>query len=468
MSKKNIILSTDSYKIGAHHNMYPPGTRGIYSYLEARNTARWDETVFFGLQYILKNMFLGRVVTQEKIDEAETLCLAHLGPGAFNKAGWEHILNKHDGRLPVMIKAVPEGMVVPKDNVMLTILNTDKECEWLTSYLETLLSQVWYPSTVATLSREVKRILKAYLGMTSDDVSSLLFKLHDFGARGVSTMSGAEIGGLAHLVNFMGTDTLAAIVCARDYYNAPRDFSDIAFSVPATEHSIMTSYGREGEIRLLGEILAKYPAGILSVVGDSYDIYRFVDEYMGKIYKEQILKRDGVFVVRPDSISPEHRTPGEQVLWILQSLYHNFGGEINSKGYKVLNPKVRVLWGDGLSIDSISETLAFVELNKFSTDNIATFGMGGGLLQDVNRDVQRFAFKCSSQLRDGTWHDIRKQPRDVYKASKAGRLKLIKVGEEFKTVLISEEGEDLLETVFVDGQLIRDENFTDVRKRAEL
>jgi nicotinamide phosphoribosyltransferase len=367
--------------------------------------------------------------------------------------------------LPVVIKAVEEGTVVPINNVLMTIENTDNKCFWLTNYLETILSQVWYPITVASLSREVKVNIKEYLDLTSDG-GLLNFGLHDFGFRGASSWESAGIGGAAHLINFLGTDTVVAMEVAVNYYNANLD--NLAFSVAATEHSVMTALGKNGEEQVVENLLNEYPTGILSVVSDSYDIYNFVDYIVGQKFRDRIKNRKGVFVVRPDSITPTHPTPEAEMVWIIDTLWDHFGGTVNSKGYKLLTPCVRVLWGDGIDIEGIKKILYAVTKAGFATENIACFGMGGGLLQKVNRDTQRCAFKCSAQYRDGQWYDIQKNPKDVSKASKKGKLKLIKVDGEFETVGENDPGEDYLKVVFENGVLVKEIDFDTVRKNASL
>ena len=462
---KNICLTTDSYKLN-HWNQYPAGTEKVYSYFECRKGAKFAETPFFGLQYIIKNHLEGVVVTREKIENAAKLCKAHFGSEKyFNREGWEYILNSHGGKLPIVIKAVEEGTVVPINNVLMTIENTDNKCFWLTNFLETILSQVWYPITVASLSREVKINIKEYLDLTSDG-GLLNFGLQDFGFRGASSWESAGIGGAAHLINFLGTDTVVAMEVAVNYYNANLD--NLAFSVPATEHSVMTALGKDGEEQVVENLLNEYPTGILSVVSDSYDIYNFVSNIVGTKFKDRILARDGVFVVRPDSITPTHPTPEAEMVWIMDTLWNHFGGTLNKKGYKVINPCVRVLWGDGIDIDGIKKILYAITMVGFATENIACFGMGGGLLQKVNRDTQRCAFKCSAQYRNGQWYDIQKNPKDVSKASKKGKLKLIKIYGEFETVGENDPGEDYLKVVFENGVLVKEIDFDTVRKNVAL
>lgn len=463
----NITVMTDSYKIN-HWNMLPEGTEVVYSYFESRKGAKFDDTPFFGLQSILKKFFLGAVVTQAKIEQGAALCKAHFGSEAyFNRKGWEYILKAHNGKLPLRIKAVPEGTPVTVNNVLMTVENTDPKCAWLTNYVETILTHVWYPSTVAALSRATKEMMLGFLNRTSDNPAAINFMLHDFGFRGATTDEAAGIGGAAHLINFLGTDTIAGMETAMEFYNA--DLNTLGYSVAATEHSIMTSRGPRGEREILDDLLNKYPKGILATVADSFDIYNYVENLICGEFKDRILARDGVLVVRPDSITPVHPTPEAETLWIVQTIANKMGYTTNSQGYMVLNPKIRVLWGDGIDKDGIERILATLEKAGFSAENMV-FGMGGGLLQKINRDTQRFAFKCSAQKRNGDWHDVYKLPKDLSKASKRGRLALVRTGDKFET---KPENEVALErnaliTVFENGELTKEYNFDDVRKNAAL
>lgn len=460
----NIVTLTDSYKF-THHKMYPGDTETVYSYFESREGARFDETVFFGLQYYLKKYLAGSVVTFQDIVKAQNFAAKHFGnEELFNREGWMHILKAHKGRLPVRIKAVPEGTVVPTGNVLMTVENTDPKCFWLTNHLETILSHMWYSSTVATLSRRVKQTIKKYLDETAESDAGLPFMLHDFGFRGTSSVESAGFGGAAHLVNFLGTDTVAGIELADEYYGA----GVCGHSVPATEHSVMTSYGPDGEDKIFAELLREFPTGILSVVSDSYHIYRAVSEIIGEQFRDQILRRDGVFVVRPDSGNPVATT------WnVLVALDDKFGSTVNDKGYRVLNPKVRVIWGDGIDAAGIDEILAYATKHggrrRYSAENLV-FGMGGGLLQKVNRDTQRFAFKCSWQQRAGIGHNIYKQPVAGGKGSKPGRLALVNRNglTTIPESMVTSDDENLLETVFEDGKLIKDISFDEVRENARV
>ena len=456
---RNLLTQTDSYKLG-HYNMYPKGTTKVYSYFEARKGAKFKRTVFFSLQYLLKKYFVGQVVTQEKIDKADKLVNAHLGDGVFNKEGWQYILDELNGKLPLCIKAVPEGMAVDIDNVLFTVENTDPKCYWLSNYVESILTHVWYGSTVATLSKTIKIMLESYLDYTCDNPEdSINFMLHDFGYRGATSTESADVGGAAHLLSFMGTDTVPAIELLMDYYN-----SDVCgFSVPATEHSIMTSEGEEGEFDVVQHLFNEYPNGILSLVIDSYN-YRDFIMTLGTKFKEIILNRDGITVFRPDSGDPVKTS-----LEVMELLGEYFGYSINKRGFKVLNPKVKMLWGDGIDANGINDILYKLTVSKWSSENIV-FGMGGALHQKVNRDTQRFAFKSSYQVCNGKGKNIYKDPLDTSKTSKRGRLSLIHDwNDSFTTMqeLESVDPDDLLKEVFRDGELLIDYTLDDVKKNLD-
>jgi nicotinamide phosphoribosyltransferase len=454
----NIILLTDSYKL-SHYKQYPAGTSQIYSYFESRG-GEFEGVTFFGLQYLLKEYLEGQVVTQEKIDRADKIYAAHFGTEKlFNKAGWEYILHAHNGYLPIRIKAVAEGTVIPTHNVMLTIENTDPNCFWLTNFLETLLLQLWYPCTVATISREVKTLITKYLNETGDP-STIDFKLHDFGFRGVSSVQSAGIGGAAHLINFMGTDTVAAITFIQEYYTPDGMFG---FSIPAAEHSTITSWGRDNETDAYRNMLQQYPEGLVAVVSDSYDIYNACEHIWGEVLKDEILQRNGTLVVRPDSGEPK-----DVVLKCTQILGEKIGFTVNEKGYKVLNPKIRIIQGDGVNYESIGEILEHLKNHGWSADNVA-FGMGGALLQKVHRDTQKFAFKCSCATVNGEDRDVYKDPAtDHGKKSKRGRLKLVKENETYITKALDEDGEDILQTVFENGKILREIDFQGVKNNSLL
>jgi nicotinamide phosphoribosyltransferase len=460
---KNIILNTDSYKVSMF-KQYPVGTTGVYSYIESRG-GRYDSTVMFGLQAFIKEYLL-EPITQSDIDIADEILTAHGEP--FNRDGWEYILREHKGYLPVVIRSVAEGTVVPVKNVLATIENTDPACFWLTTWLETaLLRAVWYPVTVATQSWKIKQVILDALERTGDP-TLIDFKLHDFGARGVSSFESAGIGGASHLINFMGTDTISGVLFAREYYNA----GVAGFSIPAAEHSTITSWGRDGEVDAYRNMLNQFakPGAILAVVSDSYDIYNAVDKLWGEELRQQVIDSGATVVIRPDSGDPD-----VVCRQLVQKLDAKFGSTVNSKGFKVLN-NVRLIQGDGVDESTIRCILGSFQAYGYSADNIA-FGMGGALLQQVNRDTQQFAMKCSSAEINGKWVDVQKDPiTDSGKKSKAGRVTLwTNSGGEFASGVTAPTGwtdrgigewTDALVEVFRDGKLVSEITFEQVRANA--
>lgn len=445
----NIILATDSYKL-THHNMYDPGVRRVHSYLEAREGAAHSPITWFGLQAIIQEYLTGPVVTTATITEASLVAKKHFRNGQiFNADGWVRIRDEHFGRLPVEIKALPEGTLVKPGDTLMTIENTDPRLPWLTNALESLLLHVWYPTTVASVTGDLVRTFRASLEKTGADPAGAEYMLHDFGYRGVSSHESATIGGLAHLVHSRGTDTLPALLAGLRWYDA--DLGSLGNSVRATEHSIMTQRGADGEPQLIDYlIMTAPPRSILSIVSDSYNYYNTVKYLLSK--HKAITAAGLTLVIRPDSLTSVHSTPESLVLWTLQAIAGAMGTEATETGFNSLKGPFRVLWGDGLSPDGIKRVLKTAELHGFST-NALIFGMGGGLLQKVNRDTERFAIKASAmevERVDGLieWVDVQKNPLDGSKKSKAGR---------------QDAG---LELVYRNGSLVRRQSFADIRRRA--
>ncbi|SDV47316.1 nicotinate phosphoribosyltransferase [Chitinasiproducens palmae] len=459
----NPILNTDSYK-ASHFLQYPPEATGMFSYVESRG-GRFDETVFFGLQMLLKE-YLCRPIDDRMIDEARDFFAVHGEP--FNEAGWRYIVATYGGYLPVRIRAVPEGTVVPTHNVLMTVESDDPEVFWLASYLETMLLRIWYPVTVATQSWHLRRTIAGYLDRTSDDPAQLPFKLHDFGARGVSSTESSAIGGAAHLVSFSGSDTVLGVIAANRYYNETM----AAFSVPAAEHSTITAWGREREADAYRNMLRQFgrPGAIVSVVSDSYDLFAALDLW-GTALRQEVIDSGAVLVVRPDSGAPR-----EIVLRTLRALDATFGAEPNGKGYRVLR-HVRVIQGDGINAQTIETLLAALAEAGYAADNLV-FGMGGALLQQLNRDTQRFAMKCSAIRLGEVWQGVCKDPvTDTGKRSKKGRLTLLRnrrtgayrtaeLPLQWDDQTLERDWEDALVEVFDSGRLLVDDTFAAIRARA--
>lgn len=459
--EKNFILDTDSYKF-SHWLQYPPGTERVFSYIESRG-GEYEETVFFGLQYILRKYF-GKPTTMKDVKEAEEFCREHGVP--FNKKGWVKIVQVYKGRIPLHIRAVPEGTVVPTHNVLVSVENMDPDMFWLTSVIETMMVRLWYPINVATISRECKKIMyKALVESSEDPDASIDFMLHDFGSRGVSSRESAAIGGAAHLVNFKGSDTVVGVLCANHYYNCLM----AGYSIPAAEHSTTTSWGRENETEAYRNMLEQFasPGKVVAVVSDSYDIYNACENIWGGELRQEVINSGATVVIRPDSGDPV-----TVVLKVLGILAEKFGYRTNDKGYKVLK-YVKVIQGDGVNIGSISDILEAALAAGYSAENLV-FGMGGALLQMHNRDTQKFAMKCSHIVVNGEGRDVYKEPiTDPGKDSKKGRLDLIRNEDgEFQTVVIGDgravaNGTEM-KTVYLDGELYNVCSLDEVRELAKI
>lgn len=458
------ITRTDSYK-ASHFLQYPEGATRVSSYIEPRG-GDFDEVVFFGLQAFIKE-YLMTPITHEDVQAASKLFEAHGMP--FNYEGWMQIASLPNGKLPIEIKALPEGTVTQPGIPQVQVTNTDPRFPWLTSYVETaMLRAVWYPSTVASLSRKAKKVIYAGLSMTADDPDAEIgFKLHDFGARGATCSEAAMLGGLGHLVNFMGTDTVEALIGAMSYYNAD---GPVGFSIPATEHSTVTSWGRDGELDMFRNLLEKHPTGLVACVSDSYNVFKATREYWGKELKDVVLAREGTLVVRPDSGDPT-----TMPLDIIDILMEQFGYTVNSKGFKVLPDQVRVIQGDGMTVETLTRLCLNAMERKISISNFA-MGMGGGLLQKVDRDTCKYAMKANAVEVDGVWLDVYKDPiTDQGKKSKRGRQAVLLIDGEYVARRIDDIPTDMghgiadqLRTVYVDGVIKVDDDFDTIRERAAI
>ncbi len=453
--RRNLILDTDSYK-SSHWLQYPPDTTGMYSYFESRG-GKYGSTVFFGLQYLLREYLSGPVVSMADVDEAERFFEAHGEP--FNRPAWAHLVEKHGGCLPIRVRAVAEGSVVPTHNVLMSAESTDPELFWLVSWLETILVRLWYPITVATQSFYVKKdILDALTTSADDPLAEIPFKLHDFGSRGVSSRESAGIGGMAHLVNFQGSDTVEGVRFANHYYDHPM----AGFSIPAAEHSTITMWGRARELDAYRNMVQQFarPGKTVACVSDSFDLYNVVESYWGDELRDDVRDSGGTLVIRPDSGNPI-----EVLLKCLEILERKIGMSKNTKGYKVLPKYFRVIQGDGVDPESIRGILIALHNHGYSASNLA-FGMGGANLQKLNRDTQKFAFKCSEATVGGKSVKVFKDPvTDNAKRSTGGRLSHVQEGGRLRTV----EGgrkDDLLEPVFEDGKILRQQTFEEVRANA--
>lgn len=457
--KYNPLIDSDSYK-ASHYLQYSKNTSETFFYLESRG-GKYPETVFFGLQYILKE-YLTHKITMEEVEEAKAFIEAHGEP--FNYDGWKYIVEEHNGKIPLEIRAVPEGTVVPNHNVLMTARTTDPKAYFVGSWFETLLMRIWYSITVATQSHFIKKDILSFLEKTSDSpMDEINFKLHDFGARGVSSRESAGIGGAAHLVSFMGSDTMEGVRYANHYYNHVM----AGFSIPAAEHSTITAWGPDKEVEAYRNMLKQFakPGSLVAVVSDSYDLENAVKNIWGNKLKQEVIDSGATVVVRPDSGHPP-----TIVLKTVSLLAEAYGTEVNSKGYKVLPSCIRVIQGDGINRESINEILTVLTDAGYSASNV-TFGMGGALLQKVNRDTQRFAYKLSAiREGDGPYKEVFKNPKtDPTKASKGGRLDLVLENGEYKTKKLSDTlsfENSVMQTVFRNGEILVEDDLETIRKRA--
>jgi nicotinamide phosphoribosyltransferase len=454
----NPILNSDGYVHGMERQI-PPGMTAGYAYQESRG-GRYAETLFFGHQAV--KAYLRQPVTRDHVDEA----VDFFGPYGvpFDRTIWDDIVLRHDGFMPIRIDALPEGSVVPTGNALMTIQTTDAEHPWVHNFIEApLLRSTWYAMTVATTSWQAKRIIKHYLEETSDDPDGELpFKLHDFGARAASSLESAALGGMAHLVNFRGTDTLSGIVAASMFYGAKHPGN----SIPASAHCTMTSWGRDGEVHGYRNMLRQFgrPGKIFACVSDAYDIWNAVANIWGGELREQVIASGATVVIRPDSGDPID-TP----IRCIEMLGERFGFTVNSKGYRVLN-HVRVIQGDGIDVETIRQILWILQQRGWSATNIA-FGMGGKLLHaGLDRDTQRVAQKQAAALINGNWVDTFKDPvGDKGKRSKAGLLAVTHDNDnnEWQTVPMFEaNAPDWLEPTYDTGWFSPDVTFETVQRRA--
>lgn len=462
VNTQSILLNTDSYKVGMFEQ-YPQDVQYVYSYIESRGGI-YDEVVSGLVQPFIRE-YLSRPFTQADLDFAKTIWPAF--GNVFPAEEIQRMLDKHKGYWPVAIYAVPDGAVVKSKNVLAVVVNTDPEFPFATTWIETaFLRACWYTSTVATNSREIKKVIKNYLEK-SGDVAGIDFKLHDFGARGASSFETAGLGCLSHAVNFMGSDTMTGQLFAMKYYDAT---APVIASINASEHSTITSWGKENEKEAYRNMIKEFgkPGAIFACVSDSYDIYKAC--HMWGELAEEIKACGATLVVRPDSGDPAVVVPR-----CLEILEQYFGSVKNDKGYKVLN-NVRMIWGDGitkLTIETILRTA--VDIYGYSADMLA-FGQGGALLQAVTRDDQKYAMKCSAVYRSNSksWKDVFKDPiTDQGKKSKKGLVALFQRDDgEFITDSVVNINDmvrfSALKLRYYNGEVFNEVTFDEVRANAAI
>lgn len=476
----NPLLLTDGYKLG-HKEQYPKGTTKVYSNWTPRKSRIQgiDEVVFFGLQYFIKKYlitaFENDFFKQPKeivVKEYKTYVDHYLGVDY----DVSHIEDLHDlGYLPIEIKALPEGTSVPIRTPMFTIVNTLPEFFWITNYLETLLSNViWQPCTSATIAKKYRDILTQYAQETDrENIDFINWQGHDFSMRGMSGIESSLLSGMGHALSFSGSDTLAVATTMQQYYNADITKDLVIGSVNATEHSVMCAGSKGDEIGTFKRLLNTYPNGILSVVSDTWDLWKVLTEYLPQLKKE-ILKRDGKLVIRPDSGDPvailcgcEHKNPVIKK-GVIELLWDEFGGSINSQGYKVLHPKIGAIYGDSITIERATQICKRLKEKGFASTNVV-LGIGSFTYQYNTRDTFGFAMKATHVIINNEERAIFKDPvtDDGTKKSAKGLLKVYKKSGviTFKDqCTATEEKEGLLKTVFKNGKLLIDSSLTEIRK----
>jgi len=434
----------------------------MFSYLSPRG-GHLKKVVPFGQQYFIKEYLVGKVLTWEKHQKAIKRCKSHFGSDkVYNEEGFGRLIEKHGGILPVSIKAALEGTPIDCPNVIMTIESLDPEFPWIVNFLESLLSQSWGGTTVASYGRELADTALHFLERTGTP-AKLPWMMNDFGFRGVPCPEAAGILGAGHLVHFRGTDNQRALDFVEEYYGVDPEHC-AGDSITATEHSNMTMEGPEGEADVVERLIDRNPNGLIACVGDSYNIYNFVDNIIGTQLHDKIVNRNGTFVVRPDS-----GYPPEVSLAVIEMLGEKFGYTTNDKGFKVLNPKVASIYGDKIDLDMMNEIFLSVTRKGWSADNIV-FGSGGALLQRHDRDEMKFAFKLSAAELEGQgWVDVFKDPiTDPGKKSYRGRIALTLDSKGHYHTETEGKGENKLVEVFRNGELLVDQKLDDIRQRAKL
>lgn len=468
----NPLLSTDVYKMG-HMTQYKPGTKKIVSYLTARDNRKISKVSWFGNQYYLQE-YLSRPINKYHVDEFMDTREELLG--SKSNEVYEKLMQLQAlGYIPLRIKSLKEGSVVSTRNALATYTNTVDGFHWVVGFFESLLLKVWYPSTVTAYSRKLKGLVTKYANETCDNLNHVPYATHDFGYRGVSSEESAAIGGAAHTVVSMGSDTVLALPFMKKYYDARK--GSVAVSVHATEHSVVESFGPDHELDYIINMIAKHPTGIISLVADTYNLWRFITKYL-PIVRDLILARDGIFVVRPDSGNQKDIICGNQSLateaerkGAIRCMMDIFGYSVNSKGYMVSNPKVGLIYGDGFYWDRYVDVLETMKQQKLASSNLVV-GIGGLLLQNQSRDTQGFTIKAIySEDEDGTHNELFKDPiTDPGKKSLMGLLRVEKVGNEFHTYdhqTKEQEAQGELITTFENSKIVRRFTLDQVREELE-
>ena len=482
----NPLLLTDFYKT-IHHMCYAPGMTKLVSYWTPRMSRKedMDKVVMFGLQPFIKKYLIqyfnenffqrdkGAVVSEYKRIISKTL--------GNIAADTKHIEALHDlGYLPIQIKAVAEGTRVNIKTPMIEITNTHEDFAWLVNYLETFMScNIWQPMTSATIACRYREIVEKYFNLTVEN-GDVRRACGDFSMRGFSSVESAELSGAAHLLSFLGTATIPAIAYLEEYYNCNIEEEAVGLGTPSTEHSVMCSYGQDEFAAYKRLITEVFPSGVLSIVSDTYDYWKVITEILPKL-KGEILNRDGKIVIRGDSGDPVKIICGdkdapegsEEYKGTVELLWDIFGGEVNSKGYKVLNSKIGTIYGDSITVERCEEICKGLMEKGFAVSN-CVFGIGSYTYQYNTRDTFGFALKATHAVIEGEERFIFKAPKtdkENFKKSQKGMCYVFRVGEDilYKDELtIKEQAEcrdNLLEVVFKDGELVKEFSLSEIRDR---
>lgn len=479
----NPLLLTDGYKVD-HRRQYPEGTSLVYSNWTARKSRieGVDEVVLFGLQYFIKKYILEdfenyffKQPKEKVMAEYSRRINNYLGENAI---GTKHIEELHDlGYIPMVIKALPEGTKVPIRVPMFTMYNTIPSFFWLTNYFETLVSAiVWMPCTSATIAKQYRELLDKYASETSSVPDFVNWQGHDFSMRGMGGIEAGLISASAHLLSFNGTDTIPAINLLEHYYNADSDKELIGGSVAATEHSVMCMGTIDDEIgtfkRLITEV---YPKGILSIVSDTWDLWKVLQEYLPQL-KNEIIAREGKVVIRPDSGDPVDIICGnpnadrqEERKGVIELLWDTFGGVVNAKGYKELDSHIGAIYGDSITIQRANDICERLKQKGFASTNVV-LGIGSYTYQYNTRDTFGFAMKATYGEVNGIGREIYKDPvtDDGTKKSAKGLMKIQRNNGVYKlidSVTWEEEQEGELKEVFRDGKLLINHSLSEIRAR---
>lgn len=482
--KSNPLLAIDFYKAD-HRRQYPAGTTEVYSNFTPRNNGHAkaagieeNKIVWFGLQGFIKTflqdaynktLFSGPSHSSASdngaayIGEYKMVMDQALGPNAVPIDHLEQLMNL--GYLPIEIKALPEGSRVPIGVPVLTIKNTHPEFFWLPNYLETIMSaSLWKATTSATTAFEYKKILTKYALETGGDLDFVKFQAHDFSFRGLSGLEDARVSGGAHLTSFVGTDTVPAIPYMKEYYGATEL---VGCSVPATEHSVMCMGTKADEIGTFKRLITElYPQGIVSIVSDTWDLWKVLDEFMPTL-KSIILQRNGKVVIRPDSGDPVDIIPKA-----IEKLWAVFGGTYSSKGYRILDSHIGLIYGDSITPNRARAILSKLKELGFASTNVV-FGVGSYTYQYVTRDNFGFAMKATSGVVNGERRDIFKDPitDDGTKKSARGLLQVTRTADGYKLkdqCTEKEESDGELITIFKNGELVQETDLDTIRKKLDI